>query len=156
MQESRRTFLAWLTGVIAAVIAVLAGVPLLGLFVAPALKRSKELWVDLGPVGKVPENEPTPFTFSYEGATSWLQTMVSGTAYAVRRPGEGIYVLSNICTHLGCPVHWEDELRRFRCPCHGGDFDIEGKVVSGPPPKPLPRYAFRVAKGMLQIRIEPG
>jgi arsenite oxidase small subunit len=44
------------------------------------------------------------------------------------------------CTHLGCPVLYRAETRRLHCPCHEGYFDAEdGKVVSGPPPRPLPR-----------------
>lgn len=156
LRDSRRRFLGWLTGLIAAIITILAGVPLVALFVSPALKRGKELWVDLGPVKTVPPNEPTAFTFSYQRVDGWLQTMVYGTAYAVRPTSESLFVLSNICTHLGCPVRWSDKARSFLCPCHGGIFDIDGKVVGGPPPRPLPRYRFRAVKGVLQIRIEQG
>jgi menaquinol-cytochrome c reductase iron-sulfur subunit len=156
MQESRRRFLGWLTGLIAVFMALLAGVPLIGLLAAPALKRSKQLWVDLGPLKSVGMNEPTAFTFSYQRIDGWLETMVYGTAYAVRRPGEELFVLSNICTHLGCPVRWSDKTRDYLCPCHGGVFDVEGKVVAGPPPRPLARYDYRVVKGTIQIRIEQG
>ena len=154
--SQRRRFLGWLTGLIAAAIVLLAGTPLVGLLVAPALKRGKELWVDLGPLKAVPTDEPTAFTFSYQRTDGWLQTMVYGTAYAVKRPAEEFFVLSNICTHLGCPLRWSDKARRFLCPCHGGVFDVEGKVIAGPPPRPLSRYEFRVTKGILQIRIEQG
>lgn len=156
MQESRRRFLAWLTGLIAAAITVLAGVPLLGLLIAPALKRGQDLWVDLGPVKSVLKNQPTAFTFSYQRTDGWLETMVYGTAYAVQLSSEQLFVLSNLCTHLGCPVRWDPKAHRFLCPCHGGVFDVNGAVTAGPPPRPLPRYSFRIAKGILQIHIEQG
>jgi Rieske Fe-S protein len=36
-------------------------------------------------------------------------------------------------------VAWRADLRRFHCPCHEGWFDEQGKVLAGPPPRPLPR-----------------
>jgi len=48
--------------------------------------------------------------------------------------------LSNICTHAGCAVNYNSSAKDFVCPCHGGVYDINGKVVSGPPPAPLSRY----------------
>ncbi|GAB4337968.1 MAG: hypothetical protein Kow0037_21510 [Calditrichia bacterium] len=53
---------------------------------------------------------------------------------------EGYKVYSGICTHLGCIIHWEPEKNRFYCPCHKGIFDPYGKVVSGPPPRPMDEY----------------
>ncbi|MCK6456094.1 MAG: Rieske 2Fe-2S domain-containing protein [Phycisphaerae bacterium] len=41
--------------------------------------------------------------------------------------------LSTKCPHLGCKVHWEAGQDRFRCPCHEGIFDKQGRAVSGPP-----------------------
>ena len=42
------------------------------------------------------------------------------------------------CTHLGCPVIYRRKKKDLYCPCHEGLFDLEGKVVAGPPPRPLP------------------
>ena len=44
------------------------------------------------------------------------------------------------CTHLGCPVAYRPAAGCLYCPCHEGFFDArDGKVLSGPPPRPLPR-----------------
>lgn len=44
------------------------------------------------------------------------------------------------CTHLGCPVLYRRERQRLHCPCHEGHFDAaDGRVLAGPPPRPLPR-----------------
>jgi cytochrome b6-f complex iron-sulfur subunit len=51
---------------------------------------------------------------------------------------------SAICTHLGCIVDWETKKNRFFCPCHAGVFDSFGNVISGPPPRPLPRYEVKI------------
>ena len=56
-----------------------------------------------------------------------------GETYLMARHEKGFRVLSNICPHLGCRVHWQPEEQTFLCPCHIGIFDAEGKAVSGPP-----------------------
>ena len=58
------------------------------------------------------------------------------------RNEEGIYALIAICTHLGCtPIWWPAE-DRFKCPCHGSNFTIDGQNVAGPAPVPLFRAAI--------------
>jgi cytochrome b6-f complex iron-sulfur subunit len=52
--------------------------------------------------------------------------------------------LSRVCTHLGCVIKWQPDNKRFFCPCHAGVFAPTGKVVSGPPPRPLPRLKVTV------------
>jgi cytochrome b6-f complex iron-sulfur subunit len=53
--------------------------------------------------------------------------------------------LSAVCTHLGCTVQYEPDLKRIHCNCHGGNYDpYTGLNVSGPPPKPLTRYKTTV------------
>jgi Rieske Fe-S protein len=49
-----------------------------------------------------------------------------------------------ICTHLNCTVQFHDANRQIWCACHNGFYDLNGKVVSGPPPAPLEEYAVHV------------
>lgn len=65
-------------------------------------------------------------------------------AFIINRPDKGLIALSKVCTHLGCLVEYDGEGRRIVCPCHAGIYDLEGNVLSGPPPKPLPRLLLRV------------
>ena len=41
------------------------------------------------------------------------------------------------CTHLNCTVQYREDLREIWCACHGGTYDLQGRNVSGPPPRPL-------------------
>jgi cytochrome b6-f complex iron-sulfur subunit len=50
----------------------------------------------------------------------------------------GVYALSAVCTHLGCITRFRSDERVIACPCHGSRFDLEGNVVHGPAPRPLP------------------
>jgi Rieske Fe-S protein len=51
---------------------------------------------------------------------------------------------SAICTHLNCTVQYQDSSRQIWCACHNGTYDLHGRVVSGPPPRPLDVLAVRV------------
>ena len=62
----------------------------------------------------------------------------------INRPDRGYVALSRVCTHLGCLVDYQKDRKRFLCPCHAGVYDLSGNVVSGPPPKPLPKFPLRV------------
>lgn len=57
----------------------------------------------------------------------------AGETFVMARTPEGFRVLSDVCPHLGCKVHWKPEAKQFLCPCHNGVFDAEGVAVSGPP-----------------------
>lgn len=59
----------------------------------------------------------------------------------VVRNEQGIYALWSRCTHLGCTPNWFGAESRFRCPCHGSNFNLNGDVIAGPAPKPLWRVA---------------
>jgi Rieske Fe-S protein len=73
-------------------------------------------------------------------------TAADGSKILLTQPEAGTVVgLSAICTHQGCTVLPDDA--QLHCPCHGSTFDLEGKNVSGPAPKPLPSFAVRVENG---------
>lgn len=56
----------------------------------------------------------------------------------------GFIALSKVCTHLGCLVDYDKGKSRLLCPCHAGVYNLEGNVVSGPPPKPLQKFPLKV------------
>ena len=77
------------------------------------------------------------------GATKDL--LISGTpSLVIHTRDKGFLALSRVCTHLGCLVKYHPDRQLFICPCHAGVFDLEGNVISGPPPKPLQKFAVKV------------
>lgn len=64
----------------------------------------------------------------------------------------GYVALSSKCTHKGCQVLWLPSRNVFRCPCHGGTFDGNGKNVSGPPPSPLKSFKVKVDGSTLMVQ----
>lgn len=71
----------------------------------------------------------------------------------VRTLEKNINVMSNACTHMGCPVRWDSVHHQIVCPCHGGIYTINGMHVGGPPPHGLWRYVFRIREdGIIEVR----
>jgi len=61
------------------------------------------------------------------------------------RTGESSWqAFSAICTHLNCTVQYRDTTRQIWCACHNALYDLNGRVVSGPPPRPLEEYTVHV------------
>ena len=68
------------------------------------------------------------------------------------RGKQQIYALSTVCTHLGCITLWLNGEQKFKCPCHGSGFYKDGVNYEGPAPRPLERYAIRIADdGQLEV-----
>jgi cytochrome b6-f complex iron-sulfur subunit len=61
------------------------------------------------------------------------------------RGGKGIYVMVAVCTHLGCTPNWFPGEQRFKCPCHGTNYNVYGEVISGPAPLPFYRAKISLA-----------
>lgn len=88
-------------------------------------------------------------------------TAPSGATVVVARKGKqpkaaSFIALSNVCPHLGCHVHWEDQNKRFFCPCHNGTFDATGKATGGPPAmakQHLRDFAVKVVNGLLFVEV---
>jgi len=73
-------------------------------------------------------NWPSPFNF---GGKPCL---------VIRAPDGTVRAFNAICTHLDCTVAYRPEEPDVFCPCHNGIYDVNGRVVSGPPPRPLEEY----------------
>jgi len=65
-------------------------------------------------------------------------------AIVVRLPSGELRAFTAVCTHLSCTVQYRDDLQQIWCACHNGHYDLAGRNVSGPPPRPLARYAVNV------------
>ena len=58
---------------------------------------------------------------------------------------EGEYrALSAVCTHLSCTVQYRNDLHQIWCACHNGLYDLNGRNISGPPPRPLEAFQVHV------------
>ena len=58
----------------------------------------------------------------------------------IRTPEGGVRACTAICTHLACIVQYRADFGHNWCACHDGHFDLHGKNIAGPPPRPLDPY----------------
>jgi len=152
---SRREFVTIFVGLLGTIMAVVVGLPSIGYIFSPALKIQKtEAWVSLGPLESYPIGVPTLFNFTRTRVNGWEKTVNSFGVYVLRESEENTVTYSNWCTHLSCRVTWHEDEELYVCPCHDGLFDINGEVISGPPPRPLLQYANKVEEDILYIRLE--
>ena len=68
------------------------------------------------------------------------------------RNAEGDYTAySATCSHLNCTVQYRPDLKQIWCACHNGFYDMSGRVVGGPPPRPLDEFKVNVADGEIVV-----
>lgn len=147
----RRTFLARMTGFIMGLIGLALSIPMVGYVISPAFRRQARDWAEAGTVDELNVGVPRELTYVVTVHDGWLKTTAMKSVWAVRQPDGEVTVFAPLCTHLGCGYHWDSNDRRFNCPCHNSVFDITGKVLGGPAPRPLDRLPVKMEGGRLFI-----
>lgn len=134
-------------------VAVLA-MPIVGYLVSPILRSDRDQykrWITLGGLDEFPEGQTrlatfqNPISIFSDGDTRHIPCWVR------RIRGDQFQVFAINCAHLGCPVRWFPQSGLFMCPCHGGAYYQDGSRASGPPPRGLFEYAYKVENGKLMI-----
>jgi Rieske Fe-S protein len=160
-EVSRRDFIKVTTGIVGGIIGAVIGLPTVYYLIDPALRTgAKEAWIPIGKTEDMEVGKPYMFSFTRVQVNGWERTSTSHGGYVIRKSDDpkDMVILNSRCTHLGCTVNWREEANAFLCPCHDAKFDVSGKVLDGPPPRPLDRYTeFRVNDdGILEIFYKEG
>ena len=143
-KPSRRSFIDLLLG--ATVFAWLATVAY------PVIRYLKPL-PQTGPTG--PTRLSREETLKLE-QNKFVIVPVSGKRVIVLQSGEELLAFSALCTHEGCTVTYVPGQSVVWCPCHDARFDLAGRVLSGPPPRPLEKFAAqRQADGGIVVSLQP-
>lgn len=150
---SRRSFLKSATGVVGAGIVISLGAVLGVSAVGPTLADQPRQWVDAGPEKNFPVGGITSVTLHYARSQTFHKENMTVPVLVRRDTNEDFICFSSSCPHLGCAVSWDELSRRFKCACHGGAFDRDGKVIAGPPPSPLPRLPWKLENGILKVEV---
>ncbi len=131
----RRTFLDWLLGLsaVGAVVAIIYPV-LLFVFPPPRPKGRAKGAVLAAQASELPPGSGKVFPLGTK------------PAILLHTPDDKWRAFAAKCTHLSCTVRYRQDMNMLWCPCHDGRFDLTGKNVAGPPPRPLPEHAV-VLKG---------
>lgn len=149
----RRRVLGWLVGLIN--LGVVAGfiAPVLGFISSPARRRREPgEWVPVLNAHELKHGETRAVMYSLMVKDGYMTAEHRYSVYLHHRSDGTILAFDPSCPHLGCRVEFKERKQRYVCPCHGGVFDTEGNLVSGPPPTGLTRLATRVDGGKIWIR----
>ena len=138
----RRVLVTFVNAVVGLISGCLGG--LLGVFaLRPRNEGTNRRWIRAASLLDLTPGTPVPRVLSVRRSDGWYRERVRQTVFLVR-DGDSVKALSATCTHLGCQVRWEREKKQFLCPCHGGVYDAQGRVLDGPPPRPLDSVDVRV------------
>jgi Rieske Fe-S protein len=132
MEADRRGWVGWLlAGGVAASLASFV-YPVLRFMNPPEVSESPVNEVTAGKVAELMVNSAKMVRF---GSRPVLLIRTSDTEW---------HAFDGTCTHLNCTVQYQREGRQIWCACHNGFYDLNGKVVSGPPPRALAQYEVNV------------
>jgi len=152
---SRKNFLVKLSLSLAGLSAVMASIPVLSALLAPLLEATNEKWRTVGSLAEFPEGTTKLVKFENADPKPYAGVTAKTAAWLRHNEKNEFIAFAVNCTHLGCPVRWEDKAELFMCPCHGGVYYKDGTVAAGPPPKPLTKYEVRVNNNEVQIKTSP-
>ena len=151
---NRRDFIKATTAFVGGLIGVAIGLPTIAYLLSPALRKvADDSVIDLGALDNYPVGIPTRFDFTQTKVNGWERTATNYGLYVVRGSESEVRVFSDICTHLGCRVTWHSDQEHYISPCHNGHFDVLGRVVSGPPPRPLDEFVTKIENGNLFVQL---
>jgi menaquinol-cytochrome c reductase iron-sulfur subunit len=149
--STRRAFHLAVVYVLGALIGLAMAIPTILYLLVPPKPRKESGWIDAGDVSQLTPGVPVALSFQESRLDGWKLTTEKKTAWVVKEPDNKIVAFGPQCTHLACAYHWEMDAGKFMCPCHGSAFSIDGKVLEGPAPRPLDRYATKIENNRLQI-----
>ena len=147
--STRRAFQFAVINVLGAIIGLALVIPTLLYLLVPPRTRKASNFIDAGDVSQLTPGQPVEVTFQQTRIDGWRVSTEKKTAWVVKEPDSNIVAFGPQCTHLACAYHVEGD--KFVCPCHTSVFALDGKVISGPAPRPLDRYVTKVENNRLQI-----
>jgi len=137
---SRRRFLNWFLNTTTGAFLVSVFYPVARFLLPPEVQESTARTVTLSVKPEdVKPNSGQIFRFG------------SQPGILVRTSGGDLRAFTAICTHLACIVQYRGDLGHIWCACHNGHFDLNGKNIGGPPPKPLEQYSVNARGEQLVI-----
>jgi menaquinol-cytochrome c reductase iron-sulfur subunit len=152
--STRRSFYTHVVNLLSAVMGAVIAVPAAGYLLRKPKSPASGSMVEVADVGKLAIGKPQEVVYLRARVDGWNVTKEKTTAWVVKTDTHDVVAFSPQCTHLGCVYHWESGGNKFVCPCHASEFAMDGKVLAGPAPRPLDRFASRIEGGKLLIGAE--
>jgi Rieske Fe-S protein len=140
LDRGRRKFLNWFLSTTAGAFVVSVTYPLSRYLIPPKVEESTASTVTL-PIkpNDVKANTGQIFRFG------------SQPAILIKDTNGEMKAFSAVCTHLACIVQYRADISHIWCACHNGHFDLNGRNVEGPPPKPLEQFVVNVRADQIVV-----
>jgi Rieske Fe-S protein len=136
----RRNFLNWFLGTTAGAFVLSVLYPLSRYLIPPQAEESSARTVTIAvKPQEIKLNSGQIFRFG------------SQPAILIKTQAGELKAFSAACTHLACIVQYRSDISEIWCACHNGHFDLNGKNIAGPPPKPLEEYAVNARGDQLVV-----
>ena len=131
--SGRRSFLNYLLGT--SIGATLAAVfyPIIKFVVPPQIIEAAQSSVVAGKVSELTVNTGKIFKFGTK------------PGIVLRTTSGEVKAFSATCTHLDCIVQYRSDQKQIWCACHNGQYNLNGKNIGGPPPRPLDEYVVKIS-----------
>jgi Rieske Fe-S protein len=128
--RNRRSFLNWLLGGSFGALFGSVLYPVMRFMSPPRVPEASTQQVEAGAV-----NDPELLEKGFK-----ILRFGNEPVILVRTGEEDFRAFAGTCTHLDCIVEFHKEPGRIWCNCHNGEYDLQGRVAAGPPPKPLETF----------------
>lgn len=155
---SRRRFMTGTAHTAGAIAAAAFTLPALGFAIGPVFDREADSWQRIGPLSRFTRADYTPTVITIAPgigeaglSLAYVRRHNPTIDGPVKDQYDHVIALSSRCVHVGCPVRWVAASESFICPCHGGVYDIVGRRIGGPPPRPLDRFYTLIRGGKVLI-----
>ena len=139
VMPQRRSFLNWLLGFWGAGVAASILYPVVRYLVPPEIPEAATQTVSAGQASTLAPNAGRIVPFGLAPAI-------------IVRAASGEYrAFAATCTHLACTVQYRADLQHIWCACHNGHYDLNGRNIAGPPPRPLEEYDVNIKDDQIVI-----
>ena len=140
VDHGRRNWLNWFLSTTAGAFLVSVTYPLSRYLIPPDVEESTANTVTLAlKPQEVKPNSGQIFRFG------------SQAGILVKDTNGELKAFSAVCTHLACIVQYRPDINQIWCACHNGHFDLNGRNVEGPPPKPLEQFVVNVRADQIVV-----
>jgi menaquinol-cytochrome c reductase iron-sulfur subunit len=149
--SSRRRFHLGVIYTLMGSIGAALGIPGAAYLLVPGPVAKKDEWVEVTDLSQLSPDRPEEIVFRRNRKDGWKIVSEKTSAWVSKKADGEVIAFAPSCTHLGCAYHYDEKRRNYLCPCHTSTFDLEGRPLEGPAPRPLDRYRTRVEGGKLLL-----
>lgn len=151
LNSSRRRFHLGAIYTLMASIGAALGIPAAAYLLVPGPAKKKDDWVEVTDLSRLSASHPEEIVFRRNRKDGWKILSEKTSAWISKKSDGQVIAFAPSCTHLGCAFHYDEKSKNYLCPCHTSTFDLEGKPLEGPAPRPLDRYQTRVEGGRILL-----